>query len=144
MKTKIFSAALIMVLLFTFAGSAFALPRPCKAHYPRGGTLTLSPAKEANNTYAFKASGRAHNRVHLQIIGAYAESCDTTVSIQMFVVNRWRNWIAFGEPKVITLNCTPTTYDLYFPIRARKEFCIVVTSYGISGQCVIPYVVSTD
>lgn len=144
MKTKFFSALMIMALLFTFSTPAFALPTPCKAHYPRGGTLSLSPSKKSNNTYAFKASGRAHDRVHLQLIDAFAESCGTTVTIQVFVVNKWGNWIAFGEPEIVELCCMPTSYDLYFPIRARKEFCIVISSYGVTGRCVIPYLVSTD
>lgn len=143
MKKRLISSLLAVLILFSLTSSALALPEPRNAHYPRGGKLTLSPVKETNNTYAFKATGKSHSKAVLQINGAYADIGGTVVSIQMFVVNKWGNWIAFGAPETLVLDYEPSSHEFQFPIRARKQFCIQVSAYGISGYCEIPYQIIT-
>lgn len=141
---KKISITLVMVMIIvSLAVGAYALPSPDTAHYPRGGTITLSPSSESTNTYAFQASGKSHNKVRLSMSNAYAEECGTAISIQVFVVNKWGNWIAFGDPRIVTLTCTPDAYEEVFTIRAKKEFCIVISAYGTGGDCEIPYTVAT-
>lgn len=140
---KAMTCILVAVMVLMMTAGAYALPKPKTAHYPRGGLLTLSSVSCTNNTYAFKATGRNDGKVHLQFANAYADQCDTSVSVQIFVVNKWGNWIAFGNPKTITLACTPEDYELYFPIRAGKEFCVTISAYGITGNATLPYTVST-
>ncbi len=140
---RITAIALLITLMLT-AATAFALPKPRTAHYPRGGRLTLSPLDQINNTYAFKATGKTDGRVQLHISNAYSDAPDTEVFVQMFVVNRWGNWVAFGSPQVITVGREPSSHDLYFTIRPRKPFCIVVSAYGVLGNVVIPYLIVTD
>lgn len=143
MKKKMITGALLLVVLFTVSVSAYALPEPWTAHYPRGGMLTLSPADQVNNTFAFKASGKTDTRVQLHINGAHTNMCGTVVNVQMFVVNEWGNWIAFGAPKTIALSCEPVSQTMNFTIRSMTHFCIVVSAYGAAGDCVIPYNIST-
>jgi hypothetical protein len=143
-STKLRFALALTLILSILATTAFALPKPRTAHYPRGGMFTLSSTKETTNSYAFKATCRSDSRVHLQIRNAYAEQDEASVSFQIFVVNRWGNWVAFGAPEIITIGSESSSYDLYFTIRARKAFCIVVSAYGMEDRCVIPYHVTTD
>lgn len=143
MKKKIVATFLMILMLFAFSVSAFALPEPSSAHYPRGGMLTLSTAKEMNNTYAFKATGKADSKALLNINNAYADTCGTVVTIQMFIVNKWGNWIAFGAPETLVLDCEPSSHEFQFTIRPRRQFCIVISSYGVNGSCIIPYQVTT-
>lgn len=141
---KIRIVSIITLLALLLASTAFALPDPDTAHYPRGGKLTLSSSKETNNTYAFKATGKHDTRVSLQINEAYADVCGTAVTVQMFIINEWGNWIAFGQPETILLCCVPTSHELSFTIREKQPFCIQVSSYGAEGKCVIPYQVTTS
>lgn len=143
MTKKILTALILLMLVFLAITPAYALPKPRSAHYPRGGRLTLSPMKQSTNTFAFRASGKTDRQVILQINNAYAMADDTAVTIQMFVVNKWGNWIAFGSPQVVNLHEEPASFTLYFTIRPRKPFCIVVSSYGTTENIVIPYVVIT-
>jgi hypothetical protein len=140
---KIILTLIMALLIFSICTAAFALPNPYTAHYPKAGMLTLSPSKKTNNTFAFKASRWTDTRVQLHISGAYTDACKTEISIQMFVINKWGNWIAFGNPQLITLNCFPLTQNLYFPIRERRQFCIVVSVLGVESSCVIPYQITT-
>lgn len=141
---KTCAVALTMILLLSVAMSAFALPNPKSAHYPRGGNVTLSPLNESTNTYAFKADGKTHNKVCLHLANAYADHCGTEVTIQVFVVNKWGNWIAFGDPQSVALGCTPASYDVMFPIREGKPFCFVMSSYGAPDKVFLPYIVDTS
>lgn len=134
---------LLTLLMIALTISALALPEPKTAHYPRGSTLYLSKDTETNNTYAFKANGKSDGRAVVSFNNAYSDACDTIVTVQMFVTNKWGNWIAFGSPKTITLSCVPSSEDLSFTIRAKKEFCIKISAYGAEGDCVIPYQVTT-
>lgn len=142
MKKNITAVALLLIMLSTTI-CAYALPEPKTAHYPRGGMLTLTPSSESTNTYAFKADGKSHNKLRLSLNNAYSEVCGTTITIQIFVVNKWGNWVAFGEARNLTLSCTPDAYEAVFVIREKKPFCIVISSYGVEGECIIPYVVGT-
>ena len=144
MNRKIAISVLLAILLFSLATSASALPKPKSAHYPRGGMLTLSPDKEKNNTYAFKPSGKADGKALLNINGAYAHTDGTTVMIQLFVVNKWGNWIAFGPPEKLVVDSASSDHTYRFTIRQNKPFCFVMSSCGIDGVCVIPYVVTTN
>lgn len=144
MSKKIFTSMLITIMLLTITASAFALPKQKSAFYPRGGTITLSPAKEKNNTYAFKPQRKTDGRVLFTINGAYAHSNGTVVMIQMFVVNKWGNWIAFGAPETLVVNREPSCHEFRFTIRSNTPFCIVISSYGIDGTCVLPYYVVTN
>lgn len=139
------TTVLLLTLLLTVSicASAFALPLASSAHYPRSGLITMDSLRQTNNTYAFKANGKTHNNLLLCIEDAYAKDCGTKVSIQVFIVNKWGNWIAFGPPKTIELSCQPTSTALSFPLRAGTPFCVVMTSYGNQGDCVIPYRVET-
>lgn len=143
MKRKLVICAMVCSILLAMAVNAYALPKPRTAHYPRGGMLTLSPGNEKNNTYAFRADGRADTKAQLQILGGYTDGGETMVTIQAFVVNKWGNWIAFGTPKTVALSAESLTETLTFPIRAKKAFCFVVSAYGATGECVIPYLVTT-
>lgn len=40
---KMIISALLALMLFATATTAMALPKPCNAHYPRGGMVPLSP-----------------------------------------------------------------------------------------------------
>jgi hypothetical protein len=144
MNKKPFISMLLTIMLLAIAVSAFALPKPKSAHYPRGGLLTLSPAKEKNNTYAFKPTGKADGKATFSINGAYAHNDGTLVMIQLFVVNKWGNWIAFGPPETLVVNSESSNHEVRFTIRQNKPFCFIVSSYGINGVCVIPYYVTTN
>lgn len=139
----IITLALTLLIVLCVTLPAYALPEPTTAHYPRGGQITISPSNESTNTYAFKADGKTDNKIRISMDGAYAEECGTMIYIQVFVVNKWGNWIAFGEPRTLTLSCTPDSYEEIFIIREKKPFCIVISSYGISGECVLPYKVAS-
>lgn len=143
MKRKMINCLLLILVVTAFVSSAYALPAPKSAHYPRTGSLSLSADKQTTNTYAFKALSKTDNRVRLSIVDAVANDCGTPVSIQIYVVNKWGNWIAFGNAQTIKLDCQESSYELTFTIREKKEFCIVVTTTGLDGTCTIPYTVST-
>lgn len=143
MKNRVLVCVLLVLMLFTTATNAYALPEPGTAHYPRGGQLTLSSSKQTNNSYAFKPMGKTDNRLRLSIQNAYAETSGSSVTIQMFIINEWGNWIQWGAPETIFLDNTPKSFDFYYTIREKQPFCIVVRSYGTTGRCVIPYEVST-
>lgn len=143
MIKKLIVSITMALIVFSLTTSALALPEPYTAHYPRGGMLTLSSSDEVNNTFAFKASGRTDRRVQFHVNGAYSNACGTVVNVQMYVVNEWGNWIAFGATKTLTLDCVPMSQTLSFPIRAMMQFCIIISAYGTAGDCVIPYNIST-
>ena len=142
MKKTLF-ILLIAILLCCHVTASFALPAPESAHYPRCGELTLSSQTEINNTYAFRAPVKNDSSVVFEVQGGYAQEDGTAVSVQMFVINRWGNWVAFGKPKTLILNAEATTATLRFPIRVCKPFCIVVSSFGYAEDIVIPYRVYT-
>lgn len=143
MKKKMNNCLLMILAMLMFIGTAYALPASKSAHYPRTGSLSLSTDKQTSNTYAFKALGKTDNKVRLAITDAITDDCDVAVSVQMYVVNKWGNWIAFGNAQTIQLNCQESSHELTFTIREKKEFCIVVTTTGLDGTCTIPYTVST-
>lgn len=140
---KIISAITLAIILMSTAFSAYALPSPKTAHYPRSGMVSLSPSNKSTNTYAFKADSKTDSKLLLRLNDAYAEECQATIKMQVFVVNKWGNWIAFGEPRYLELSCTPESYEEVFVIREKKPFCLVISAPGTSGECVIPYDVQT-
>lgn len=140
---KTISAFLSLFLIAAMCTSAFALPNPKTAYYPRGGALKLYSSKQMNNTYAFKPAGKADTKLVLTLDNAYAATCGSRVSIQLFIVNKWGNWIAFGPAQTLELMCQPTSKTYTLPIREGKEFCIVITAIGESVECEIPYRVET-
>lgn len=111
MKKTLF-ILLIAILLCCHVTASFALPAPESAHYPRCGELTLSSQTEINNTYAFRATGKNDSSVVFEVQGGYAQEDSTAVSVQMFVINRWGNWVAFGKPKTLILNTETTVVVL--------------------------------
>ena len=105
--------------------------------------LTLSPWQETNNTFAFKANGKSHGLLTLSINDAFTDEGSAAVTNKLFVVNKWGNWVQFGNPKSLVLSNEPSSHEYNFPIRQGKAFCVVLSAYGASGNCHIPYQVVT-